>query len=170
MASGLRPGSAHKAASLGATKTPMRWTLRASSREEAAAILGDVCDRLQAPAAKVAELLEEAEDDLLAFLDFPAEHRSKLRSTNPLERVNREIARRSDVVGIYPNDASLIRLAGCLLIEQSDEWLVTKRYLSQESLAALYTNERCALADDDQPALPGSAGRRRPERRTLTTT
>jgi hypothetical protein len=73
-------------------------------------------------------------------------------------------------VGIYPNDASLIRLAGCLLIEQCDEWLVTKRYLSQESLALLYPHERCALADADQPALQRSAGRRRPERRTLTTT
>jgi transposase-like protein len=98
----------------------IRQVFAASSREEAAAILRDVCDRLAAPAAKVAQLLEDAEHDLLAFLDFPVEHRSKLRSTNPLERVNREIARRSDVVGIYPNDHSLIRLAGCLLIEQSD--------------------------------------------------
>ena len=70
-----------------------------------------------------------------------AEHWSKLRSTNPLERVNREIGRRSDVVGIFPNDASLIRLAGMLLIEQNDEWLVGRRYLSQESLAALAAPE-----------------------------
>src|SRR6185312_8803876 len=148
----------------------IRQIFAASAREEAAAILGDVVDRLQAPAPKVSQLLQEAEDDLLAFLSFPTDHRSKLRSTNPLERVNREIARRSDVVGIYPNDHSLIRLAGCLLIEQGDEWLVQKRYLSQESLTALYTNERCALVDVDQPALQRSAGRRRPERRTLTTT
>jgi transposase-like protein len=149
----------------------IRQVFAASSRDEAAAILGDVCDRLQLPAAKVAELLEAAEDDLLAFLDFPVEHRSKLRSTNPLERVNREIARRSDVVGIYPNDESLIRLAGCLLIEQSDEWLVQKRYLSQESLAALYpADERCALADAGQPALRRSAGRRRQEARPMITT
>jgi hypothetical protein len=66
-------------------------------------------------------------------------------------------------------DQTLIRLAGCLLMEQGDEWLV-QRYLSQESLAALYTNERCALADAGQPALLRSAGRRRPERTTLTTT
>jgi putative transposase len=124
----------------------IRQVFAAGSRDEAAAILGDVVDRLQTPAAKVAALLAEAEDDLLAFLSFPAEHRSKLRSTNPLERVNREIARRSDVVGIYPNDASLVSLAGCLSIEQCDEWLVTKRYLSQESLAALYpADERYAL-------------------------
>jgi putative transposase len=148
----------------------IRQVFAASSRDEASAILGDVVDRLQAPAPKVAELLEQAKDDLLAFLSFPPEHRSKLRSTNPLERVNREIARRSDVVGIYPNDASLIRLAGCLLIEQCDEWLVTKRYLSHESIALLYPNERSALADAGQPALQSSAGRHRQETRTLTTT
>jgi putative transposase len=65
---------------------------------------------------------------------FPPEHWSKLRSTNPLERVNREIGRRSDVVGIFPNDTSAIRLAGALLIEQNDEWIVCRRYLSEESM------------------------------------
>ena len=68
------------------------------------------------------------------FYELPREHWSKLRSTNPLERVNREIGRRTDVVGIFPNDAALLRLAGALLIEQNDEWLIARRYLSQESL------------------------------------
>jgi transposase-like protein len=94
-------------------------------------------DRLEPIAPKVARLLLEREPDVLAFYAFPREHRSKLRSTNPLERVNREIGRRTDVVGIFPNDAALIRLAGALLIEQSDEWLVSRRYLSQESLCAV---------------------------------
>jgi putative transposase len=93
---------------------------------------------LERSAAKVASLLEAAEDDLLAHMAFPAEHWSKLCSTNPLERLNREIGRRSDVVGIYPNDAALIRLAGALLLEQNDEWLVGRRYLSVESLSRLY--------------------------------
>ena len=80
-------------------------------------------------------MLADAEADLLAFYGFPAEHWPKLRSTNPLERVNREIGRRSDVVGIFPNDAALLRLAGMLLLEQNDEWLVGRRYVSESSMA-----------------------------------
>jgi hypothetical protein len=91
-------------------------------------------------------LLTGAEEALLAFYAFPAVHWSKLRSTNPLERVNREIGRRADVIGIFPNDASALRLSGALLIEQNDEWLVGRRYLSEESLA-LVLEER----DDAQP-------------------
>ncbi len=90
---------------------------------------------------KVAELLEGAEEDLLAFYRFPAAHWPKLRSTNPLERVNKEIGRRSDVVGIFPNDASALRLAGALLIEQNDEWLVGRRYLSAESIALVLEDQ-----------------------------
>ncbi len=78
---------------------------------------------------------------MIAFYSFPSPHWSKLRSTNPLERVNREIGRRSDVVGIFPNDASVIRLAGSLLIEQNDEWLVGRLYLSAESIALVLVDE-----------------------------
>ena len=80
-------------------------------------------------------MLEDAEDDVLAFFAMPAEHWPKLRSTNPLERFNREIGRRTDVVGIFPNDQSLVRLAGMLCIEQNDEWLVARGYLSAESIS-----------------------------------
>jgi putative transposase len=86
---------------------------------------------------KVAAMLEEAEEDILAFYSFPADHWRKLRSTNPLERLNREIGRRTDVVGIFPDDRSLIRLATMLCIEQNDEWLVGRRYLSAGSMEPL---------------------------------
>jgi len=102
---------------------------------------GSVLERFGSTVPRVAELLEEAEEDLLAFYRFPQAHRPKLRSTNNLERVNKEIARRSDVVGIFPNDASALRLAGALLIEQCDEWLVARRHLSVESLALVLEDQ-----------------------------
>jgi putative transposase len=115
----------------------IRQIFRAENHAQAREHLTDVVNRLQAPAPKVARLLEQAEDELLAYYAFPKDHWPKLRSTNPLERVNREIGQRSDVVGIYPNDQALIRLAGMLLLEQNDEWLVQRRYLSDRSLRQL---------------------------------
>jgi len=103
-------------------------------------VVGDALDRLRKPLPKVAALLEEAEEDLLAFYGFPLMHWPKLRSTNPLERVNREIGRRTDVVGIFPNDKALIRLAASVIIEQNDEWLVGHRYLSAHSLEAILSD------------------------------
>lgn len=132
--------------------TAIRQIFAAEGAPEARERLAGVAAALAQSAPKVARLLTEAEDELLAFMAFPKEHWSKLRSTNPLERVNREIGRRSDVVGIYPNDAALVRLAGALLIEQNDEWLVGRRYLSEESLAAVL-----ARAADADPVVEVSA-------------
>jgi transposase-like protein len=119
----------------------LRPIFSAEDRERARELVGEALERLRKPLPKVAALLEEAEDDLLAFYSFPADHRPKLRSTNPLERVNREIGRRTDVVGIFPNDRALIRLAASVVIEQNDEWLVGRRYLSAHSLEALLDQE-----------------------------
>ena len=121
----------------GLVSAALRELFQAEDGEQASERVGQVIERLEPTVPKVCRLLEDAEADLLAFYAFPAEHWPKLRSTNPLERVNREIGRRSDVVGIFPNDASAIRLAGALLIEQNDEWLVCRRYLSAESMASL---------------------------------
>lgn len=88
---------------------------------------------------KVAALLEEAGEDILAHMSFPAEHRRQIHSTNPLERLNKEIKRRTDVVGIFPNREAAMRLVGAILVEQNDEWLVGKRYFSQESMSKLFT-------------------------------
>jgi transposase-like protein len=116
----------------------IRQLFTATDGAEARRRLGDAVAQLEGRLPKLAALLEDAEDDVLAFYAFPAEHWPKLRSTNPLERFNREIGRRTDVVGIFPDDPSLIRLVSMLAIEANDEWLVGRSYISQGSMATLY--------------------------------
>jgi len=104
-----------------------------------------VADALRERAPRLAELMDEARDDVLAYTAFPKEHWPQISSTNPLERLNGEVKRRCDVVGIFPNDRSVVRLVGALMLEQNDEWAVSRRYMSLESFAALSDAPRVKL-------------------------
>jgi putative transposase len=108
-----------------------------------------VAEALRERAPRLAALMDEARDDVLAYTAFPREHWPQISSTNPLERLNGEIKRRSDVVGIFPNDAAVVRLTGALMIEQNDEWVGGRRYMSLESLAP--------ISNDPIIRLPGVA-------------
>jgi transposase-like protein len=115
----------------------IRPVFRAGNLEEARRRLGEAVSQLERPLPKVAAMLEQAEEDILAFYAFPPVHHAKIRSTNPLERFNREIGRRTDVVGIFPDDNSLIRLTSMLAIEANDEWLVGKGYIARHTMEPL---------------------------------
>ncbi|MDR9777642.1 IS256 family transposase [Rhizobium hidalgonense] len=109
-----------------------------------------VADQIRPKVPKLATIMDEAEDDVLAYMTFPKEHRAKLHSTNPIERLNGEIKRRTEVVGIFPNDEAIVRLVGALLMEANDEWTVQRgRYLTLETMAQ--------MSDDPQISLPAVA-------------
>jgi putative transposase len=136
----------------GLVAAALREIFQAENGPAAKERVTSVLERLGTVAPKVCELLEQAEEDLTGFYAFPREHWTKIRSTNPLERVNKEIGRRSDVVGIFPNDQAVVRLAGALLLEQNDEWLVQRRYLSAESMALVLTEPSDPAVDAEEVA------------------
>ena len=125
----------------------IRTIFAQDSKAEAFAQWDKVADALRDRHDKLGALMDASREDVLTYMDYPKEHWAQIASTNPLERVNKEIKRRADVVGIFPNDAAVIRLVGALMLEQSDEWAVSRRYFSLESLTRLVDTHLAQLPD-----------------------
>ena len=104
-----------------------------------------VADALRELYEKLAGMMDGSREEVLAYMAFLKEHWAQISSTNPLERVNKEIKRRADVIGIFPNTAAVIRLVGALMLEQNDEWSVSRRYMTLETIGTLSGNPRISL-------------------------
>ena len=106
-------------------------------RASASQALRHVADQLRDKWPRLGTFIDDSETDVLAHMDFPTQHRTRIHSTNSLERLNKEVKRRSDVVGIFPNEGSIIRLIGAVLLEANDEWQSQHRYMQTEAMAEL---------------------------------
>ena len=115
----------------------LRQAFLQADQASARQVWRQVADQLRPRWPKLSALMDESEHDVLAYMGFPAQHRAKLHSTNPLERLNKEVKRRADVVGIFPCEASIVRLIGAVLLEQNDEWQTGHRYMQLEGMAEL---------------------------------
>ena len=122
-------------------------------RAQAGQTLRHVADQLRQKWPKLAAFIDDSEADVLSYMSFPEQHRSKLHSTNPLERLNKEVKRRADVVGIFPNEAAIVRLIGAVLLEQNDEWQLQHRYMQIEAMAEI----TAAASDAEAKQIPCAA-------------
>jgi len=129
----------------------MRQAFIQPDRASATQALRHVADQLREKWPKLATFIDNSEPDVLTYMDFPAQHRTKIHSTNPIERLNKEVKRRADVVGIFPNEASIIRLIGSVLLEQNDEWQLQHRYMQVEAMTEITTTQNDKI---NLPALP----------------
>ena len=105
-----------------------------------------VADQLRPKFPKLAAMMDDAEHEVLTFMTFPKAHRTQIHSTNPLERLNAEVKRRTNVIGIFPNDGAIIRLVGAMMLEQNDEWSLQRRYMQLEGLQSLSDNQPARLS------------------------
>ena len=142
----MRNALAHAPAKQRTAVAAMLKTIFAQeSKADAEAQWNVVADALREKQPKLGALMDASCDDVLAYMSFPREHWTQIASTNPLERVNREVKRRADVIGIFPNDAAIVRLVGALMLETNDEWAVARRYMSLETLARVTDNPNVRL-------------------------
>jgi putative transposase len=122
----------------------LRQAFLQPDQDAARQVWRQLADQLRPRWPKLSGLMDASEHDVLAYLAFPAQHRAKLHSTNPLERLNKEVKRRADVVGIFPNEASILRLLGAVLLEANDEWQTGHRYMQLEGMAELFSPDPAA--------------------------
>jgi transposase-like protein len=122
---------------LPAVMAMLKTTIAREPAADAHAQWKTIAEALPERAPRLAELMDEAREDVLAYTAFPKDHWPQIASTNPLERLNGKVKRRSDVVGIFPNTCAVVRIVGSLMLEQNDEWAISRRYMSLESLAPL---------------------------------
>lgn len=131
----------------------LRQIFAQEDAETAHKMFRQIADQFRDRWRKLAEFMDASEHDVLAYMDFPARHRTKLHSTNPLERLNKEVKRRADVVGIFPNEEAIVRLIGAVLLEINDDWVIQSRYMQIEGMAEL-----AAMTDkNDVIAIPPKA-------------
>jgi putative transposase len=142
----MRNALAHAPAKQRAAVVAMLKTIFAQdTKAEAVAQWNTVADALREKQPRLSAMMDASREDVLAYMDFPKEHWPQIASTNPLERINKEIKRRSDVIGIFPNDEAAIRLLGALMLETNDEWAVARRYMSLEALARVIHTDAVRL-------------------------